>query len=75
MCMNVVCVAEIGHGKMPEIGVVIGAGCAEESIMIGQDRFPYRLIAQLAIESFRVKSEAMRAKICWSQRNFYWCAI
>lgn len=54
-------VAEISEGRTLEVGVVTRAGYAGESITVGQNWCPYRLIAQPAIQGFRVKADAMLA--------------
>jgi len=52
-------VAEISEGRTLEVGVVTREGYAGESITVGQNWCPYRLIAQPAIQGFRVKADAM----------------
>ena len=52
-------VAETGDGKTLEVGVVTRAGFAGESLAVGQDWCPYRLITQPAIEGLRIKAEAL----------------
>ena len=52
-------VAETGDGKTLEVGLVTRAGFAGESLAVGQDWCPYRLITQPAIEGLRIKAEAL----------------
>jgi len=57
---GMVCVvAETSDGKTLEVGAVTKAGFAGESIAVGQDWCPYRLITQPAIEGFRVNAEPL----------------
>lgn len=57
---GMVCVvAETSDGKTLEIGVVTKAGFAGESIAVGQDWCPYRLITQPGIEGFRVNTKTL----------------
>jgi len=52
-------VAETGDGKTLEVGVVTRSGFAGESLAVGQDWCPYRLITQPAIEGLRINAEAL----------------
>ena len=57
---GMVCVvAETSDGKTLEVGLATHAGFAGESLAVGQDWCPYRLITQPAIEGLRIKAEAL----------------
>jgi CRP-like cAMP-binding protein len=52
-------VIELSDGRTLEVGVVTKAGFAGESLTVGQNWCPYRMIAQPPIKGFRVKAEAL----------------
>jgi CRP-like cAMP-binding protein len=62
-------VTELSDGRTLEVGVVTKAGFAGESLTVGQNWCPYRMIAQPPIKGFRVKAEAL-LKVLPSAPNF-----
>jgi len=53
-------VSELSDGKTLEVGAVTRAGFAGESLSVGQNWCPFRLLTQPAIDGFQVKGEILQ---------------